>query len=335
VGGDTYTVLSTAIATNRVTLTLAGKISAGRTVNVSYTAPDASASYTNLAVQDLQGNDAPSFSSLVVTNNSTVTLDSTSPVISTAAVNTAGTLLTLTYTDADNLASITAPNSAFTVTRNGSEIAVSSIAISGKTVVLTLGRVIGSGQTVTVAYAAPDSSTSINNLAVQDLQGNDAASISPAMAVTNSSTQDKTPPALSSTAVSTGGIQITLTFNTSIHATTADTSTFAVSAGSTNLRVQSVTSTGSTVVLTMQDGVIAGETITVSYTAPLSSEDTTNNAIQDAVGNDALSFTTSSVTNNSTKASAPNCAAGYRQGGRGGTDVTAAKGGNGCVVVFY
>jgi uncharacterized repeat protein (TIGR02059 family) len=211
--GDTFSVLSTAVSTNKVTLTISGKISTGRTVTVSYAAPTASNSYSNSAVQDLQGNDSLSFSNLAVTNSSTVALDSTAPVISTAAVNSAGTLLTLTYTDADNLATITAPSSAYTVTRNGSAIAVSSIAISGKTVVLTLGSVIGSGQTVTLAYTAPDSSTSINNLAVQDLQGNDAASISPAMAVTNSSTQDKTPPALSSTAVSAGGIQITLTFN--------------------------------------------------------------------------------------------------------------------------
>jgi uncharacterized repeat protein (TIGR02059 family) len=59
---------------------------------------------------------------------------------------------------------------------------------------------------------------------------------------------------------------------------------------------------GSAVVLTLSPAVQRSEVVTVAYAAPASNTATTNNAVQDSVGNDAVSFSSSAldVTNSST-----------------------------------
>lgn len=103
-----------------------------------------------------------------------------SPVFQSAATNTDGTKVILTYNKA--LSSTTAATSAFAVVVNSSAATVSSAAVSGSTVELTMGTAITNGQTVTVAYTDPSGGEDAN--AVQDLAGNDAASLS-ATSVTN------------------------------------------------------------------------------------------------------------------------------------------------------
>ncbi|MCW8177966.1 SwmB domain-containing protein, partial [Verminephrobacter aporrectodeae] len=82
--------------TKTVTLTLSRAVANTETVTVSYTKPESGA-----VVQDAAGNDAVSFSSQAVTNNTPAPGDTTPPVLSSATVN--GNLLELTYTDASNL----------------------------------------------------------------------------------------------------------------------------------------------------------------------------------------------------------------------------------------
>jgi len=60
---------------------------------------------------------------------------------------------------------------------------VSSVAVSGSTVVLTLSSAVGAGQSVSVAYTDPTGSNDTN--ALQDAAGNDAATLA-ATSVTNS-----------------------------------------------------------------------------------------------------------------------------------------------------
>ena len=86
----------------------------------------------------------------------------------------------MTYNEA--LSSTTAATSTFTVTVGGVARTVSSVAISGSTVRLTLASALLFGQTVTVAYTDPSGSNDAN--AVQDSAGNDAATLS-ATSVTN------------------------------------------------------------------------------------------------------------------------------------------------------
>ena len=127
------------------------------------------------------GNDAISLSSTSVTNNST--LDGDSPTFVSAATNTAGTLVILTYNEA--LSSTAAATSAFAVTRAGAANAVTAVAVSGSTVELTVTDTIETGNAVTVAYTDPSGSDDAN--AIQDTAGNDAATLG-STSVTNNST---------------------------------------------------------------------------------------------------------------------------------------------------
>ena len=95
-------------------LTLTTTVKNDEAVTVAYTDPSGSDDAN--AIQDSSGNDAISLSSTSVTNNSTVA--GTAPTFSSAATNTAGTKVILTYNEA--LSSTTAATSAFAVTTGGS-----------------------------------------------------------------------------------------------------------------------------------------------------------------------------------------------------------------------
>ncbi|MYD93785.1 MAG: hypothetical protein F4Y02_08845, partial [Chloroflexi bacterium] len=91
--------------------------------------------------------------------------DTTAPVLSTATVN--GRTLVLTYDEDLKESSVPAPGD-YTVRADGTGVAVSNVAVSGRTVTLTLAVAVGRGQAVTLDYT-PGSSP------VEDAAGNDAA----------------------------------------------------------------------------------------------------------------------------------------------------------------
>ncbi|MCP5127842.1 MAG: autotransporter-associated beta strand repeat-containing protein [Gammaproteobacteria bacterium] len=136
----------------------------------------AAGTYTVKALQTDPAGNASSAS-----DGLSVTIDSTAPVLQSAATNANGTLLILTYNEA--LSTTTAAVSAFTVQVNNQPRTVTGVSISGSTVQLTPASPIAPGDTVTVAYADPTASDDAN--AIQDAAGNDSASISPAVNVTN------------------------------------------------------------------------------------------------------------------------------------------------------
>ena len=296
VNGITRTVNSAVVSGSGVQLTLASPVGSGQTVVVSYTAPSVDSTAANSAIQDTAGNDAISRLSQSASNSST--LDLTAPVFSSAAVDSAGTLLTLTY--GENLFSTTAPTSAFTVTAGGVSQTISSLSISARTLRLSLASAIEKGVVVTVSYAAPTPDSATSNSAIQDAAGNDSISLSSA-AVTNSSTVDTTPPVLSSAVLAANGTTLTLTYNEALNATTAATTDFAVLVDGSPTTVSARSISGSTVQLTLSPAVLGSSTVTVAYNAPSASNLTTNNAVQDTVGNDAPSFSATAVTNNSTE----------------------------------
>ena len=296
VAGSARSVSGVAVSGSTVVLTLASAVGQSQAVTVAYVAPSpASALTTNNAIQDSSGNDAVSFTSTAITVTNSSTVDQTAPVLQSGAVNTAGTTLTLTYNE--TLGSTTAAASTFTVNVAGSARSVSGVAVSGSTVVLTLASAVGQSQAVTVAYVAPSPASALTtNNAIQDSSGNDAVSFtSTAITVTNSSTVDQTAPVLQSGAVNTAGTTLTLTYNETLGSTTAAASTFTVTVGGSARTVSSVAVSGSTVVLTLVSAVQRNEAVTVAYAAPTSSALTTNNAIQDSVGNDAVSFGSSAI----------------------------------------
>lgn len=296
VNGIARAVNSAVVSGSGVQLTLASPVGSGQTVVVSYAAPSVDSTTANSAIQDTAGNDAISRLSQSASNSST--LDLTAPVFSSAAVSSAGTLLTLTYNE--TLFATTAPTSAFTVTAGGVTQTISSLSISTSTLRLSLASAIERGVVVTVSYAAPTPDGTNSNSAIQDAAGNDSISLSSA-AVTNGSTVDTTAPVLSSAVLGTNGTTLTLTYNEALNATTAATTDFAVLVDGSPTTVSARSISGSTVLLTLSPAVLGSSTVTVAYNAPSSSNLTTNNAVQDTAGNDALSFSATAVTNNSTE----------------------------------
>ena len=141
VAGSARTVSAVAISGSAVTLTLSSAVTHGQTVTVSYAVPA-----TN-PIQDAGGNDAAALTNRAVTNN---TPDTTAPVLSTATVN--GTSLTLTYNEALDTSSTPAA-AAFAVTVAGAARTVSSVAVSGSAVTLTLSSAVTLGPaTVVLSY---------------------------------------------------------------------------------------------------------------------------------------------------------------------------------------
>ena len=165
--------------------------------------------------------------------------DSTPPTLSSAALNSSGTAITLTYNEA--LSATTAPTSAFTVLDAGSAVAVSSATASGSALTLALGSTINIGRVVTVSYSDPTAGDDAN--AIQDLVGNDAASLT-SQSVTNNSTVKATQTNItitSSTSVSFGS-DLSLT---STGGSTGGTFTYTVISGSCTIEGSTLTPTSS------------------------------------------------------------------------------------------
>ena len=278
VAGSAVTVNNVAVSGATVTLTLSTAAGHGDSVSLSYTAPQ------NSPIQDGAGNDAASLSGQSVTNN---TADTTAPTLSSATVD--GVTLVLTYNEALDDTS-PPPTSAFTVTVAGSTRTVSSIAISGAAVTLTLATAVEHGDTVTLDYTVPLSA------AIQDEAGNDAASLT-GQSVTNN-TADTTAPTLSSATVD--GATLVLTYNEALDDTsTPAAGAFGVTVGSSDVTVNNVAISGAAVTLTLATAVEHGDTVTLDYGVPSSG------AIRDEAGNDAASLTGQSVTNNTADTAAP------------------------------
>jgi uncharacterized repeat protein (TIGR02059 family) len=296
VAGSPVSVSSVSASGSTVVLTLATPVQANNSITVAYTAPTNVAGTSNNAIQDTTGNDAASFAATAVTNNST--LDTIAPVLITTGasaptVSTNGTTLTLTYSEA---VSSTLPSSSnFVIYVNGSPVTVSSVArgTDTSTIVVTLANPIGKQPGFTVTADLP---------AVSDLASN-ASTAATAVAVTNNSNQDQTPPVLSSASIGTSGTTLTLFYNESLNTSNKPAgSAFVVTVGGSPVSVSSVTVNGSTASLGLGVTVNAGQVVTVAYTPPTPDVAATNTAIQDTTGNDAASIAnTLSVTNSSTQ----------------------------------
>jgi hypothetical protein len=114
---------------------------------------------------------------------------------------------------------------------------------------------------------------------------------------------DNVSPTLSGAVLAANGTTLTLTFSEALNATTAAASAYVVTANGVAVTVSSAVVSGSTVVLTLATAVDQGRTVLVSYTDPTSSND--SSAVQDSTGNDTATFTSQSVTNNSTNITVP------------------------------
>ena len=155
----------------------------------------------------------PVTTSVLVTapNDPGIPNDVTPPAFTSAVAN--GNSLVLTY--GETLSTSGPLPTAFAVTAGGSAVAVTAATVSGSAVTLTLATPVANGQAVTVAYTDPTAGNDL--LAVQDIVGNDAATLAPT-AVTNT-TPDTTPPLFQSATVA--GNTLVLSYGETLSALSA------------------------------------------------------------------------------------------------------------------
>ena len=278
VDGDSSEVSGIDVRGRDVLLFLVTLAPSLKEVKVSYTDPSASDD-TN-AIQDPAGNDAASLVDQTVTNSSTV-LDETAPRFVSATTSTDGASITLTYDEILDSANQPVIGN-FEVTVHDEPRDISSVSVSGKTVVLGLGAAITTGQPVLVAYTDPTSGVD-DVSAIQDRAGNDAADLS-LTSVTNASTvADNTPPTFVRAAMSSDGATLTLTYSEVLdRSNPPSTSEFAVTVAGQSVTVSSVNVSGRDVELHLGSTVTAGQDVSVTYTDPTANDDA--NATQDPSG---------------------------------------------------
>ena len=262
-----------------VTLTLATAVATGDTVTVVYTVPTGESANK---LQDASGNAAESFSGQAVTNN---TASSGTPrTVPPPAPGAPNSLKVARHESGKLLASWNAPDSGPTPTgytlqwkESGDDWNdaddVSEASVKGTSHVIT-------GLTDGVQYA------------VRVIAYKGDAESAPTGEVT-ATPQDTVPP--SPSAASVDGATLTITFDEPLDTgETPDKSAFAVTVAGNSRGVDAVSVSGSVVTLTLVTAALAGEAVTVDYTAP-SGESAVG--LQDLAGNAAASFSGREATN--------------------------------------
>ena len=112
------------------------------------------------------------------------------------------------------------------------------------------------------------------------------------------STPDTTSPSFTSATTSSDGSKVILDYDEALSPTTASSANFDVTVDSSAASISSVSTSGSTIELTLASAIAHGQSVTVAYTDPTSSDDA--DATQDTSGNDAVTLSSVAVTNNVT-----------------------------------
>jgi len=182
------------------------------------------------------------------------------------------------------LANIAPAASAFTVRVNSVARNVTTVAISGTKVLLTLASPVNYGDVVTVAYTKP----SVNPL--QTAAGGQAASLA-AQNVTNN-VAASVPVYVSSVIENATPSRLEMAYNLTLANIAPAASAFTVRVNSVARNVTTVAISGTKVLLTLASPVNYGDVVTVAYTKP------SVNPLQTAAGGQAASLTPQSVINN-------------------------------------
>jgi uncharacterized repeat protein (TIGR02059 family) len=264
-----------AVSGTKVTLTLSSPVAFGDIVKVSYTIPA-----TN-PLQTAAGGLAASISNQPVTNNVTASV----PVYQGSVIqNATPSLLEMTYNL--SLANIVPSATAFSVQVNSVARSINSVAVSGTKVTLTLSSPVAFGDIVNVSYTKPATNP------LQTSAGGLAASISN-QPVTNNVAA--TVPVYQGAVIQNATPSILeITYNLNLANIVPAAAAFSVLVNSVPRTVNSVSISGTKVLLTLSSPVVYGNNITITYTKPLT------NPIQTTSGGQAASFTAQPVTNNVT-----------------------------------
>lgn len=273
VNSSSRSVSSVAVSGTKVLLTLSSPIVYGDVVTVAYTKPASN------PLQTSSGGQAASLTAQSVTN----IVRPVSPVyVSSVIENATPSRLEITYDL--TLANIVPATSAFTVMVNSFSRSVSSVAISGTKVLLTLSSPVVYGNVVTVAYTKPASNP------LQTSSGGQVASIS-AQSVTNN-VAPFSPVYVSSVIENATPSRIEMTYNLTLANIVPAASAFSVMVNSSDRSISSVTISGTKVLLTLSSPVVYDDLVTVAYTKPSA------NPLQTSTGSQAASISAQPVTNN-------------------------------------
>lgn len=283
-GGTELKPVSSVVAGKTLTLGFDTAILSGQTATLKYTAPAANPSALNQALQDATGNDSASLTS---------TPDTTAPALTSATTSSNGLQVLLNYSEAllgpnsSGTPVIPAvPGSAFRVFKGGGlQASVSSVTISGAQVQLTLDSAILPAESVRVFYVPPAASLGVNNAAVQDLTGNDAAAVG--SGVSGQTVNNLALTALTQALLDTQAApfdKVLLTLNEAYSGTLPDKSAFAVKVGGSSQAIASLSGTGQDLVLQLSSPITSAGEVRVSYTVPGS------NPLKGASGKTMASF---------------------------------------------
>ena len=313
IGGVSATVervTTFAVLPKVISLRVSPVILSGESVQLSYTDPT-SGDDAN-AIQDLDGNDADSFSTGAEGVPAVGNISNQKPTPTKTEVSTDGSTIKLTFKkDLNHPTYGSTIRGAFTVTVNGTDNNVANAIGANDTVTLSVSTVISAGQVVVVSYDSSDAGTEglayPGGLIVPDFTTGSGG----VPAVDNKSTVDTTPPALTAATVAATGSSVTLTFDENVVAAvgtlpSALADAFTVTVDGVERGVTGVAALArNQVTLTAESAIHKGQTVTVSYDFSAAG----TNALLDDAMNDVASFTTGedgvpAVTNNSTVASA-------------------------------
>jgi uncharacterized repeat protein (TIGR02059 family) len=275
VNSSVRTVNTVVVSGTKVQLTLKSPVIYGDAVTVAYTVPSAN------PLQTAAGGQAATLSYQSVTNN---VAPSTVPLyVSSSIENVTPGLLVLIYNL--NLANIIPLPSAFTVKVNSVTRSISSVAVSGTKVQLSLASPAVYGDIITVDYTKPSTSP------LQIASGGQAASFI-AQPVTNRVASLTLPTYISASIDNSTPAILSMTYNMALANLVPVTSAFSVYVNSAIRTVYSVTISGTKVLLTLASPILYGDIVQLSYTKP------TGNPIQTVSGGLAASLINQPVTNN-------------------------------------
>ncbi len=288
-GGAVTLSYSSGSGTSTLVYTTSRTIGAGETCSdFDYTQP-------GNGVEDAAGNDLATFSNqqALVTNNSTA--DVTAPTLTSASIPSAGTSLSIVFSEAVSIGA--GGNGGFAITMSGGAVTLTYSSGSGtNTLVYTTSRTISNGETCSdFDYTQPGNG-------VEDAAGNDLATFTNQQAsVTNNSSQggDVTAPTLSSLSTPTDGGSVSFVFSEAVSIGAGGNGGFTITLSGGACTLTYASGAGSnTLVYTASRTIYAGETASnYAYVQP-------GNGVEDAAGNDLGGFSGSGAyTNNSTASS--------------------------------
>ena len=255
--GTNAAISSVAISGSTVTFTLSATVAHDATITVNYVKPSA-----NGLKRSDKSIYADSFTALQVTNNTPAP-----PVVSSAVGNRS--LITLTFSADLDDQSVPAA-SAFSLGAN--QPGISTVAVSGRTVNLTLAASLQEGATYSVAYTVPQTKplTSKDGVAVAAFT----------QAITNNT--DVAPQATSATG---DGATVATAFDQALDSESAVANTAFSMTAEPAATVSAVSHGDNALSLTLSRALQEDETASLSYTQP------DQDGIADANGNRTASFT--------------------------------------------